>query len=309
MHYCNWNIADYASHTGHLSPIEDLAYRRALDFYYLHEKPLAKTVKAVARDLRMVEHEAEVRRVLSAFFVRSADGYRNKRADQEIARYRNRVEAAANAGRTSAQRRLNDRSTTVQRPLNDRSTIGGVQLTKNQEPRTNPPTPQEPDRASREGPGEPEPRPEPRPEPETAAPPRPADDGSSPIADLTAALLETGLRSGSNAIRRRAALREVAQRVAPTGITPADVRALWSLARKASDADGGGLLDEWLVQCAPGYWRDVLAERSEKSEHDRAMQRGVAASASGDDLLAGIYGSTEKPAGDIAREIATRRAQ
>lgn len=28
MHYYNFHIGDYASHTRHLSPIEDIAYRR-----------------------------------------------------------------------------------------------------------------------------------------------------------------------------------------------------------------------------------------------------------------------------------------
>ena len=39
MHYYSFNIGDYASHTRHLTAIEDLAYRRLLDLYYLHEQP------------------------------------------------------------------------------------------------------------------------------------------------------------------------------------------------------------------------------------------------------------------------------
>jgi len=35
MHYYQFNIGDYASHTRHLSDLEDLAYRRLLDAYYL----------------------------------------------------------------------------------------------------------------------------------------------------------------------------------------------------------------------------------------------------------------------------------
>jgi len=46
MHYFQFNIADYKSHTAHLTLIEDMAYRRLLDWYYLHEKPIeAQTIK------------------------------------------------------------------------------------------------------------------------------------------------------------------------------------------------------------------------------------------------------------------------
>jgi len=43
MHYFNFNIGDYASHTRHLSLMEDLAYRRLIDAYYLAEKPFTGT--------------------------------------------------------------------------------------------------------------------------------------------------------------------------------------------------------------------------------------------------------------------------
>ena len=40
MNYYPFHIGDYASHTRHLTLMEDLAYRRLLDLYYLHERPL-----------------------------------------------------------------------------------------------------------------------------------------------------------------------------------------------------------------------------------------------------------------------------
>ena len=49
MHFYSFNIGDYMSHTMHLSPMEDLAYRRCMDIYYLHEKPLPEDKKDVAR--------------------------------------------------------------------------------------------------------------------------------------------------------------------------------------------------------------------------------------------------------------------
>lgn len=124
MHYFQFNIGDYASHTRHLSLMEDLAYRRMLDTYYLREQPLPEDPAQVARLIGMREHIAEVEQVLADFFDLTAEGWRHDRADAEIAHFRDKSMKASNAGKASAQRRLNERST-------------DVQPTNNQEPRTN----------------------------------------------------------------------------------------------------------------------------------------------------------------------------
>ena len=64
MHFYSFNIGDYMSHTVHLSLMEDLAYRRCLDIYYLHEKPLPEDASMVARKIRMPDNVAEVKIVL-----------------------------------------------------------------------------------------------------------------------------------------------------------------------------------------------------------------------------------------------------
>ena len=53
MHYYQFNIGDYASHTRHLDLLEDLAYRRILDLYYLHERPLNGDATLVAKQIGM----------------------------------------------------------------------------------------------------------------------------------------------------------------------------------------------------------------------------------------------------------------
>jgi len=53
MHYYQFNIGDYKSHTEHLSEMEDLTYRRLLDWYYLHETPIPLEIKETARQIRM----------------------------------------------------------------------------------------------------------------------------------------------------------------------------------------------------------------------------------------------------------------
>lgn len=90
MHYYQFHIGDYKSHTHHLSLIEDLAFRRLLDHYYLHEEPLKQ--RDIARQIGMREHEQEVLTVLDEFFMSTEKGYIHPRADDEIAKYRKFIE-------------------------------------------------------------------------------------------------------------------------------------------------------------------------------------------------------------------------
>lgn len=82
MHYYQFHIGDYKSHTHHLSLIEDLAFRRLLDHYYLHQQPIKQ--RDIARLIGMRDYEQEVLTVLDEFFVSTEEGYINPRADKEI---------------------------------------------------------------------------------------------------------------------------------------------------------------------------------------------------------------------------------
>lgn len=75
--------------TAHLTPLEECFYRRAIDFYYLNEKPLPKETQSVFRRLRAITQEERdaVINVLNDFFVEQDDGFHNKRCDSEIAEY------------------------------------------------------------------------------------------------------------------------------------------------------------------------------------------------------------------------------
>ncbi|EPG2564206.1 YdaU family protein [Acinetobacter baumannii] len=83
------HISDFMVATAHLSPVEECFYRRALDFYYLNEKPLPKETQSVFRRLRANTQEERdaVLIVLQEFFVEEEDGFHNKRCDSEIAAY------------------------------------------------------------------------------------------------------------------------------------------------------------------------------------------------------------------------------
>ena len=128
MHYYQFNIGDYQSHTSHLSETEDLAYRRMLDWCYLHEKPLPVDPEEISRLVRMRTHSESIAIVLEEFFVNQNEGWFSERVNKEIQHYRDKIEKASKAGKASAQQRFNGRSTDVQ-PTNNHKPI-----TNNQEP-------------------------------------------------------------------------------------------------------------------------------------------------------------------------------
>ena len=96
MNYYEHHLGDYVRDTAHLSLIEDGAYRRLLDAYYIREKPLPTDVREcckLARATSKVERDA-VAYVLREFFVLADDGYHQRRADEEIERFRVKSEKA-----------------------------------------------------------------------------------------------------------------------------------------------------------------------------------------------------------------------
>ena len=86
MHYYQFNIGDYQSHTAHLSETEDLIYRRLLDWYYLHESPIPLDNEQVARQIRMRSHSDCIASVLHEYFEQTENGWIHHRADREISK-------------------------------------------------------------------------------------------------------------------------------------------------------------------------------------------------------------------------------
>lgn len=85
MNYYSFHIGDYRGATAHLSNEEDLCYRRLLDMYYDTQRPIPLETHWVARRLRVGLEVLE--NVLRDFFIESADGWRNQRADNVVAEY------------------------------------------------------------------------------------------------------------------------------------------------------------------------------------------------------------------------------
>ena len=89
MNYVERHFGDWARDTAHLSMLEDGAYNRLCDLYYVRETPLPEDFSACCRLARATskpERDA-VAVVLKEFFRSTQDGWRHKRCDAEIERY------------------------------------------------------------------------------------------------------------------------------------------------------------------------------------------------------------------------------
>lgn len=126
MNYYPFHIGDYISHTSHLTDAEDLAYRRMIDLYYQSEQPFPDA-EFVARRVKSTPEIVSV--LLSEYFVKSEDGWRNKRADEEIEKYHAKAESARNANKAKLAKKSELKSELKSEPNQD--------ATNNQEPRTN----------------------------------------------------------------------------------------------------------------------------------------------------------------------------
>ena len=130
MHYYQFHIGDYKTHTHHLSLMEDLAFRRLLDHYYLHEAPIRQ--RDISRQIGMRENEQEVLSVLNEFFIDTPEGYINPRADAEIAKFK----AFSESGKRGAEKRWN--SPPIAPPLAPHSPPNATPIaTNNHKPITN----------------------------------------------------------------------------------------------------------------------------------------------------------------------------
>ena len=129
MNFYPFHIGDYAAHTRHLSFMEDLAYRRLIDQYYLDESPLKGEPSLIARRIGMSDFSSDVQYILEVFFEKEGDLWVSKRCDDEIAKYRLKADSARNANRIKSEKKSALKSEMKSEP--------NQLLTKNQEPLTN----------------------------------------------------------------------------------------------------------------------------------------------------------------------------
>jgi len=105
MHYYQFNIKAYHAATSHLSPAEDLAYRRLIDHYMDTEQPIPDDSVKVARRLRLSEDAVQT--VLVEFFTSTLDGWRNEKCDAQIDAYHAQSERNAINGKKGGRPRKN----------------------------------------------------------------------------------------------------------------------------------------------------------------------------------------------------------
>lgn len=140
MHYYQFNIGDYAASTRGLTDIEDLAYRRMIDQYYLDEQPFNGRSTDVARMVGLREHEDSVAYVLNRFFEEIDGRWVHHRIEINIAEFKLKQQKASEAGKASAKSRAKSKAyknnpTDAEQAINDRST--DAQPTNNHKPITN----------------------------------------------------------------------------------------------------------------------------------------------------------------------------
>jgi len=132
MHYYQFNIKDYSFATIRMSLMEDLAFRRMLDFYYESEKPLPCELKRIAKLIGMNEHQESIRDVLNEFWLETEQGWVNTRAGEEIARYQSKVDTARLNGKKGGRPKNPDKT-----PLVNLANPEITGLKANQQPTTN----------------------------------------------------------------------------------------------------------------------------------------------------------------------------
>lgn len=140
MHYYQFNIADFALHTSHLSLEEEGVYRRLLDYYYDTESAIPKETQPVIRRLRLGSHVETVSLILNEFFVLQDDGWHNLRADCEINEYKKKAETARKNGKKGGRPKKNGGKETQSVILANQEETGSKAnqelLTNNHKPRT-----------------------------------------------------------------------------------------------------------------------------------------------------------------------------
>lgn len=141
MHHYPFHIGDFRSATAHLSNNEELAYRRALDWYYDTESPIPLETQWVARRLRV--DPTDLQTVLNDFFEQTDGGWVHARCDKEIAEYRRISERNRRNGRKGGRpKSLTDKE---KNPVGSQSDANGdppgtdwkgnqYPITNNQEP-------------------------------------------------------------------------------------------------------------------------------------------------------------------------------
>ena len=153
MNYYEHHLGDFMRDTAHLTMVEECAYRRLLDAYYIRERALPGDVREcakLARASNKPERDA-VAYVLREFFELREDGHHQGRADKEIARFQEKREKARSSINQRWERerakagKNNERNTNVSNAGYERTTddIHRAPVPRHQTPDTRHQTPED----------------------------------------------------------------------------------------------------------------------------------------------------------------------
>lgn len=118
-------VAEYLADTPHLSTVEHGAYMLLIMTYWQRGEPLPADDKRLARIVRLSDAEwLSIRDEIADLFVVEGNVWKHRRIDHELEKAMTKLEQARNAGKASAQRRLNGRATDAQREFNHREGEG-----------------------------------------------------------------------------------------------------------------------------------------------------------------------------------------
>ena len=133
MHYYPKNIGDYRRDTMNLSLLEHGVYTTLIDHYTLNEEPISLDHLDVCWTIgaRTDNEKTAVCLILSKFFIKTDEGYRHKRCDEEIAKYH----AKSDIARVNANKRWDSNAKAMQ--SHSKGNANHKPITNNQEPITN----------------------------------------------------------------------------------------------------------------------------------------------------------------------------
>lgn len=137
MHYYKFNVGNYYRRTHNLSLLEDLAYRRMLDTYYLDEKPFPNDIAKIARKIGMRDSLDEVSIILEDYFLLQDDLWHNEKADEQIEAYQANAEVNKLNGKKGGRPRKITQPVTDGNPSKSEPKGNNKQLTINNKQLTN----------------------------------------------------------------------------------------------------------------------------------------------------------------------------
>lgn len=143
MHHYQHHIGDYEAATSHLTWEEDMAYTRLMRVYYRDEKLRALSLDEVFRLVRAKTktQKKAVETVLAEFFIKTADGWQNKRVEKEIRKFQDKSLKAQSSANARWGHDANAMPTHKPDDANAMLTDNRKPITDNQEPVNTPPTP------------------------------------------------------------------------------------------------------------------------------------------------------------------------